>query len=504
MRKIIMMLVFTIAICTQGYAQQEWKDIGGDFVDVTTIAADSIDPEIIYAGTNRFVFKTKDGGKSWKSVLSVKGDYTRVNFLKCIDDLLFAATGNGLYLSADQGLYWEKVFKGKDELERNCLCAAAAGNKFFLGTQQGLFFTGDGEAWNKAKGELEDREIRFVIANPLNEDILYAMNPNILYKTKNNGGAWDKIYIFPSTYEDESRDYTPWDSEEVEPRNLKAIAINPNLPHIIYLATKSGILKSEDAGESWQAFSNEGLPKEVRYLEVFNGEIIAATEQGVFEYSQGKWNNIYKGMSKDDAYWVAAGPLKNVFAATSAGVFRLDTENLDYTSKYIPDELKKFFDKEPTIIEIQKRAISYNDVDNRKIADWRRRMRMRALMPDISLNYNKSVYGTAGSSTYDGKGFVGPRDWGVSFGWDLAEFVWNSYEDDIDSRGRYMVQLRDDILDEVTRLYFERRRLQVELLTCPVVDEKQKLDRDLRLQELTANIDALTGGYLSKMAAEID
>jgi len=42
------------------------------------------------------------------------------------------------------------------------------------------------------------------------------------------------------------------------------------------------------------------------------------------------------------------------------------------------------------------------------------------------------------------------------------------------------MQLRDDILDEVTRLYFERGRLQ----------------------ELTADIDGLTGGYLSRRLRE--
>jgi hypothetical protein len=61
-----------------------------------------------------------------------------------------------------------------------------------------------------------------------------------------------------------------------------------------------------------------------------------------------------------------------------------------------------------------------------------------------------------------------------------------------------MVQLRDDILNEVTRLYFERRKLQIEFITSPPKETSAKLDKILRLQELTAGIDALTGGYLSK------
>ncbi len=60
-----------------------------------------------------------------------------------------------------------------------------------------------------------------------------------------------------------------------------------------------------------------------------------------------------------------------------------------------------------------------------------------------------------------------------------------------------MVQLREDILNEVTRLYFERRRLQMELASNKSITTTQAIEKDLRLQELTASIDALTGGTFS-------
>jgi hypothetical protein len=60
-----------------------------------------------------------------------------------------------------------------------------------------------------------------------------------------------------------------------------------------------------------------------------------------------------------------------------------------------------------------------------------------------------------------------------------------------------MVQLRDDVLNEVTRLYFERKRLQAELLHSPPQGVMEKVEKELRLQELTADIDAITGFYLS-------
>ncbi len=61
-----------------------------------------------------------------------------------------------------------------------------------------------------------------------------------------------------------------------------------------------------------------------------------------------------------------------------------------------------------------------------------------------------------------------------------------------------VVELRDDILNEVTRLYFERRRLQAEILLSAPLDKKEGTEKTLRLAELTASIDALTGGYFSR------
>ena len=60
-----------------------------------------------------------------------------------------------------------------------------------------------------------------------------------------------------------------------------------------------------------------------------------------------------------------------------------------------------------------------------------------------------------------------------------------------------MVQWRDDILNEVTRLYFERKRLRLEL-TDDALDLKKRKEKEFRLEELTALIDGLTNGYLSR------
>jgi len=61
-----------------------------------------------------------------------------------------------------------------------------------------------------------------------------------------------------------------------------------------------------------------------------------------------------------------------------------------------------------------------------------------------------------------------------------------------------MVQLRQDILEEVTRVYFERSRLRAEFKANPTDDAVLQAERELRIAELTARLDGYTGGWFSE------
>lgn len=61
-----------------------------------------------------------------------------------------------------------------------------------------------------------------------------------------------------------------------------------------------------------------------------------------------------------------------------------------------------------------------------------------------------------------------------------------------------MVELRDDILDQVNKLYFERLRVKMELDSLSIEDRKKRFEKELKLDELAASLDALTAGYYSE------
>jgi len=55
----------------------------------------------------------------------------------------------------------------------------------------------------------------------------------------------------------------------------------------------------------------------------------------------------------------------------------------------------------------------------------------------------------------------------VGASWHLSDFIWSSNQTSIDSREKLMVELRNDLAAEANRIYFERRRLQMESMFNP-------------------------------------
>ncbi len=163
---------------------------------------------------------------------------------------------------------------------------------------------------------------------------------------------------------------------------------------------------------------------------------------------------------------------------------------------------------EPSILELQRAAIRYTEVNPDKIVNWRRQAAFKAFLPEVSVGYDKDIYRTIASSTSGGKTTftIGPDDesygWDVSLKWDLGDLIYNDDQTSIDSRSKLMVQLRNDVLTQLNQAYFERKRLQAELIKYPDKTSPTYQERELKIEELTAQIDALTGGYLSRRAGK--
>src|SRR4030095_16855490 len=74
--------------------------------------------------------------------------------------------------------------------------------------------------------------------------------------------------------------------------------------------------------------------------------------------------------------------------------------------------------------------------------------------------------------------------------WDLSRVVFNPEQLDIKTLG----SLQETLVREATTMYFSRRRVLAGLILSPPEDDEDLYYEQLRLEEMTASIDAFTGG----------
>ncbi|MBM3248538.1 MAG: hypothetical protein FJZ10_03860 [Candidatus Omnitrophica bacterium] len=492
-----------------------WENSSGGLREknIKCILFDLNDQNQIFIGTDRALYVSKDHGKYYKQILNIS-KAGGVNFLlqdKSIPHDIFASTADGLFISQNNGKSWRNVFRGRNEMQRYCNTILIIKDKILLGTKEGLFFSRDNaKSWNKVSGELGRIEI---VAMDAGEGEIYIATIEGIYVLSEDLESQDKLYSLTSK---EAAENNNGDSDYVSDEagvvsRISDIKIDPKNHRNIYFSSDEGLFYSKNDGESWQRFNSSGLlSKNIKCI-LLDGRLIIGTDKGIFEFNANRWQELYKGIIANNINFLATDSLRQLWAATDEGVFRGSSRELPAMKRDELENTQEVFKDEPSIQEIQKQAIRYAEVQPEKIEAWRKAAAKSAWLPSLSVGVDGDKNLTTGDSvwgsyTSGGQVYVGPDDktfydnfgWDVSLSWDLGDLIWNSDQTSIDSRSKLMVELRGSILDEVTRLYFERRRLQTELLISPPEEASERLDKTLRLEELTASIDALTGGYLSE------
>ncbi len=515
-KKWILVATFFLSYVT-GASAEVWEEVTNGIPESNfqTIAVDPLNPEQVYVGTAKALYRTLDGGRRWERVLSIRGSQKGINQIKISDKTIWAASDNGLYASPDMGKTWKRLFKGVGDEERRALSVAVAAPQIFVGTMAGLFWSGDGGShWERATGELSDGAVNFLAADA--QGRIYAAVPMGVYVSHDLERTWERIFVTSvEGVGDENGNGDDGDSDEVlfSPEAVTAILPGETAGEI-YLGTREGVYTTKDTGQNWQRLTETGLGRaEVSHLLFHQKQLFAATPRGIFVLSEreGSWRNFSVGLTEGRVVYLsgASGQIPeepSLWAVSEEGVFKLKQTPALSGQREGVEEILRNFSHEPSVKEIQEAAIRYAEVHPEKILEWRQAARKRAWFPqvtsgvdmDIDRNVDIDRGGTGDRDFF----ILGPDErkfnWDISVTWDFGELIWNDDQTSIDVRSKLMVQLRDDILDEVTRLYFERRRLQVTLLLEPPETLKAKLETELRLQELTADIDALTGGYLSR------
>lgn len=125
---------------------------GGRVAAIAASAFYSVDPGAFVGVTAGGVFRTTDGTLTWTpSGLTER----TVNDLYWFGPILYAATDAGLFLSDDTGRHWlprNDGLAGRSATRILFPLAPVSGAEAFLGTDRGIYWTGDGGLHWKATG----------------------------------------------------------------------------------------------------------------------------------------------------------------------------------------------------------------------------------------------------------------------------------------------------------------------------------------------------------------
>lgn len=257
-------------------AGKTWVHLGLEKTQhISRIIVHPKNPDIVYVaaqgalyGKNneRGVYKTIDGGKSWKKVLFVDAG-TGCSELS-IDHsnplVLYAAMwehqrvpwkvisggpGSGLYKSVDGGETWSTIHKGlpKEKGKMAIAVSRANSNKVFALIESdskkekgGLFVSNNaGNSWTKISSDhrLIQRSWYYieVFPDPNNEEVLYVLSAPCL-RSKDGGKTWERISGTHGDYHD--------------------LWINPNNSKNMVIANDGGAAISFNYGKSWSTQAN--------------------------------------------------------------------------------------------------------------------------------------------------------------------------------------------------------------------------------------------------------
>ncbi|MCM8786937.1 MAG: hypothetical protein NC935_02660 [Candidatus Omnitrophica bacterium] len=432
-------------------------------------------PNTIYIASKNSLYKSQDNFKTIKTLFTFKDEEIMHIFSDTyLADTVYIITTRHLYKIKNDNL--NRLFSCPEE--ETIYSIAKLKDKIYLGTNNGLYTAQeDILVWQKIQG-LIDTNIYFI--KNIDTGLFLATDKGVYFFDKEHNIK--RLLIKRASQEEET--------------NITCTVIEVDLfeKERIWLGTTKGLYLSTNNGKDWQrlyiapidnlyinCFAQSTLEKDMLYV---------GTNKGLFKININthQASQIFEGLYTNQINWIQFNNEGGIYLATDKGLF-----SEQYFTEFQQTPLEELLKEEPSIQEIQEAALRYNEVSPDKITKWRRMLKIRAFAPTISWSYDKTITYDSGRDRY----FIGPRDWGLSFSWNMADLIWNSYEDDVDTRSRLNTQLRLDILDEVNRLYFERLRLRQQLLS-PSLSKEERFQKELRLKELTAILDGYTGGYFSK------
>jgi photosystem II stability/assembly factor-like uncharacterized protein len=287
--------ILALLLLSSAAARAEWRPVGPFGGDARSLTADPADPNRMFLGTSTGqVYLTGDGGRQWTRLSGLEAPANWVVDHLAIDpaqpQVVYAAMwslgsgGGGIFKTADGGRTWKRLEGIHGQSVRALALAPSRPQTLVAGTLEGVFRSEDGgEHWQRISppGHAEIHSVESVAIDPRDPQIIYAGTWHLPWKTIDGGAHWSSIK-----------------QGMIDDSDVFSIAIHPTRPDRVYATACTGIYRSDNAGGNWKKI--QGIPNSSRRthtlaLDPRDPEILyAGTTEGLWRTPDGgaSWHRL--------------------------------------------------------------------------------------------------------------------------------------------------------------------------------------------------------------------
>ncbi len=323
--------------------------------------------EYYVAVASGHIWKTVNAGTTWEPVFDNYGAYS----IGCLAmdpgnfNVIWAGTGennhqrclgygDGVYKTMDGGKSWKNMgLKNSrqigmiaiDPRNTNVVYVAAEGSTWGPGGDRGLYKTTDGgKTWNKVLEISENTGVNNVIFDPRNPDVLYATSEQRRRHTFTKIGGGPESAIWKSTDAGATWNKLTSGLPGGDVGGI-GIAISPVNPDVVYAIIEAagetgGFFRTTDRGASWSKMSDYNASGQY-YNEIYCDpknvdKVYSAETVSKITTDGGKtWNNVgNKNRHVDDhALWIDPDNTDHFLIGGDGGIYESWNSGQDYNFK---------------------------------------------------------------------------------------------------------------------------------------------------------------------------
>ncbi|UVT15593.1 MAG: hypothetical protein H8K04_17600 [Nitrospira sp.] len=191
-------------------AGREWEERMNGMKEVhivTSIAISPKDPTILFGGTTGGIYRSEDAAMSWKKInnglipeselmASMALGVNAIEIDRTNPDVVYAGTTKGLFRTVNKGEQWERIGQSlPDPFVSSIVIHPTEPSNLYVGGPAGVWKSPDGgKTWQEMNQGFATRNIRALVMGPKNSQVLYAgTNGSGLYRSTDAGATWAAV-----------------------------------------------------------------------------------------------------------------------------------------------------------------------------------------------------------------------------------------------------------------------------------------------------------------------